>query len=135
MTALTPGSAFPADVTFTYIAPTGTLDLKACGLPTKYDASKGTMDLPPLSPSHTNHQLITPLPEFQTKKVVLVAVPGAFTPTCQEQHITSYLAHLGDLKAKGVDNVIFIASNDAFVMSAWGKAITAAVLPEQTLKR
>jgi alkyl hydroperoxide reductase 1 len=51
-----------------------------------------------------------------------VAVPGAFTPTCQEQHITSYLAHLGDLKAKGVDNVIFIASNDAFVMSAWGKA-------------
>jgi alkyl hydroperoxide reductase 1 len=51
-----------------------------------------------------------------------VAVPGAFTPTCQEQHITSYLSHLGDLKAKGVDSVIFIASNDAFVMSAWGKA-------------
>lgn len=40
----------------------------------------------------------------------------------QEQHITSYLSHLSDLKAKGVDNVIFIASNDAFVMSAWGKA-------------
>lgn len=51
-----------------------------------------------------------------------MAVPGAFTPTCQEQHLTSYLAHLDDLKAKGVDQVIFIASNDAWVMSAWGKA-------------
>jgi len=100
MATLTAGSPFPAGVTFTYIAPTGSLDLTACGLPAKYDASK----------------------EFQTKKVVLVAVPGAFTPTCQEQHITSYLARLADLKAKGVDQVIFIAYNDAFVMSAWGKA-------------
>ncbi|KAK4151332.1 Redoxin [Chaetomidium leptoderma] len=100
MTTLAPGSPFPSDVTFTYIPPTGSLDLTVCGLPTKYDASK----------------------EFQTKKVVLVAVPGAFTPTCQEQHITSYLASLDQLKAKGVDSVIFIASNDAFVMSAWGKA-------------
>ncbi|KAK4042498.1 Redoxin [Parachaetomium inaequale] len=100
MTALTPGSPFPEGVTFSYIHPTGSLDLTACGLPTKYDASK----------------------EFQTKKVVLVAVPGAFTPTCQEQHITSYLANLPQLKAKAVDSVVFIASNDAFVMSAWGKA-------------
>jgi alkyl hydroperoxide reductase 1 len=60
--------------------------------------------------------------EFQTKKVVLVAVPGAFTPTCQEQHVTSYLANLEQFKAKGVDNIIFIAMNDPFVMSAWGKA-------------
>ncbi|KAL2127955.1 hypothetical protein VTI74DRAFT_9932 [Chaetomium olivicolor] len=100
MSSLKPGDAFPSGVTFTYIPPTGSLDLTVCGLPTKYDASK----------------------EFQTKKVVLVAVPGAFTPTCQEQHITSYLANLDKLKAKGVDSVIFIASNDAFVMSAWGKA-------------
>ncbi|KAK3901191.1 Redoxin [Staphylotrichum tortipilum] len=100
MATLTAGSPFPSGVTFTYIAPTGSLDLTSCGLPTKYDASK----------------------EFQSKKVVLVAVPGAFTPTCQEQHITSYLARLADLKAKGVDQVIFIAYNDAFVMSAWGKA-------------
>lgn len=49
-------------------------------------------------------------------------MPGAFTPTCQEQHLSSYLSHLDDLKAKGVDQVIFIASNDAWVMSAWGKA-------------
>lgn len=54
--------------------------------------------------------------------MVLVAVPGAFTPTCQEQHITSYLANLEQFKAKGVDGIIFIAFNDPFVMSAWGKA-------------
>jgi peroxiredoxin len=60
--------------------------------------------------------------EFANKKVVLVAVPGAFTPTCQEQHVTSYLANLAQFRAKGVDSILFIASNDAFVMSAWGKA-------------
>lgn len=53
---------------------------------------------------------------------MLVAVPGAFTPTCQEQHVTSYLANLAQFRDKGVDRVVFIASNDAFVMSAWGKA-------------
>jgi len=76
--------------------------------------------MPATSPSHL---LTQPNPtEFKDKKVVIVAVPGAFTPTCQEQHLSSYLEHLDDLKAKGVDQVIFIASNDAWVMSAWGKA-------------
>jgi alkyl hydroperoxide reductase 1 len=45
MTTLTPGSAFPEGVSFTYIAPTGSLDLTVCGLPIKYDASKGTHTL------------------------------------------------------------------------------------------
>jgi len=49
-------------------------------------------------------------------------VPGAFTPTCQEKHVTSYLENLDKLKAKGVDQVIFIAANDQWVMAAWGKA-------------
>lgn len=55
---------------------------------------------------------------------MLVSVPGAFTPTCQEQHLTSYLDsdNYKKLKAKGVDSVIFIASNDHWVMAAWGKA-------------
>lgn len=82
-----------------------------------------------MMPAKVSHFILTPFitsanktAEFQDKKVVLVAVPGAFTPTCQEQHITSYLAKLDELKAKGVDTVIFIAYNDAFVMSAWGKA-------------
>jgi len=67
----------------------------------------------------TNHPLTT---EFKNKKAVLVAVPGAFTPTCQEQHVKSYLANLDKLRSQGVDQVIFIASNDHWVMSAWGKA-------------
>jgi alkyl hydroperoxide reductase 1 len=46
---------------------------------------------------------------------------GAFTPGCQARHLPPYIQHLGELKAKGVDIVAFIATNDAFVMSAWGK--------------
>lgn len=53
---------------------------------------------------------------------MLVSVPGAFTPTCQADHISGYIAKLKDLKAKGVDQIVLIAYNDPFVMSAWGKA-------------
>jgi peroxiredoxin len=60
--------------------------------------------------------------DFKDKKVVLVAVPGAFTPTCQAAHVTGYIEHLKELKEKGADRIIFIAYNDPFVMSAWGKA-------------
>jgi alkyl hydroperoxide reductase 1 len=52
----------------------------------------------------------------------VVAVPGAFTPTCQEKHLTSYLANLEQFKAKGIDQIIVIAGNDQWVMAAWGKA-------------
>lgn len=60
MTTLTPGSDFPEGVTFTYIPPTGTLDLTVCGLPTKYDASKGTyichhISSPVLSPNDVSN--------------------------------------------------------------------------------
>jgi peroxiredoxin len=57
------------------------------------------------------------------KKVVLFAVPGAFTPTCHAKHVPSYLEHLDALKAKGVDAVACIAVNDAFVLDAWGKSV------------
>lgn len=60
--------------------------------------------------------------EFKNKKVVLVSTPGAFTPTCHVSHVPSYLKNIDQLKAKGVDQVIVIAANDAFVMSAWSKA-------------
>lgn len=60
--------------------------------------------------------------EFQNKKVVIVAVPGAFTPTCSEQHIPTFIEQKEALKAKGIDQVVVIAYNDAFVMSAWGKS-------------
>lgn len=59
---------------------------------------------------------------WRGKKVVLVSVPGAFTPSCQALHLPPYLAALPDLRAQhGVDVVVFIASNDAWVMAAWGK--------------
>lgn len=60
--------------------------------------------------------------EFKEKKVVLVAVPGAFTPTCAEKHIPTFIEQKDALKAKGVDQIVVIAYNDPFVMSAWGKS-------------
>jgi peroxiredoxin len=53
-------------------------------------------------------------------KVVLFAVPGAFTPTCSEKHLPGFLVRADDIKAKGVDTIACIAVNDAFVMGAWG---------------
>ncbi|HXA33874.1 MAG TPA: peroxiredoxin [Acidimicrobiales bacterium] len=55
-------------------------------------------------------------------KVVLFAVPGAFTPTCSDYHLPSYLIRYDDLKAKGVDAIVGISVNDPFVMGAWGEA-------------
>jgi peroxiredoxin len=52
-------------------------------------------------------------------KVVLFAVPGAFTPTCSEQHLPGFLVRAEDIKAKGVDTIACIAVNDPFVMGAW----------------
>lgn len=54
------------------------------------------------------------------KKVVIVSLPGAFTPVCTLQQIPGYFKKLDEFKAKGVDELVIIAANDAFVMSAWG---------------
>ena len=58
---------------------------------------------------------------FRGKKVALFAVPGAFTRTCSQRHLPSYVTHADELKAKGVDTIACIAVNDQFVMDAWGK--------------
>lgn len=58
---------------------------------------------------------------FGTGKTVLFAVPGAFTPTCSAKHLPGFVQHAADFKAKGVDRIICLAVNDAYVMGAWAK--------------
>jgi peroxiredoxin len=62
---------------------------------------------------------------FAGKKVVLFAVPGAFTPGCSMTHLPGYVVNADKLKAAGVDTIACLSVNDAFVMDAWGKAQNA----------
>ena len=62
---------------------------------------------------------------FKDKKVVLFAVPGAFTPTCSETHLPGFVVNVDAIKAKGVDTVACTSVNDVFVMDAWGKSQNA----------
>ena len=59
---------------------------------------------------------------FSGKKIVLFAVPGAFTPTCHGNHLPGFLENLAGFKAKGIDEVVCTAVNDIFVLAAWAKA-------------
>ncbi|KAE9978997.1 hypothetical protein EG328_001126 [Venturia inaequalis] len=98
MAPLKVGDKFPEGIQFDW-APITDLDATNCTRPQVYDANK----------------------EWAGKKVVLVSVPGAFTPGCQAYHLPPYIQKLKELQAKGVDIVAVIASNDGFVMQAWGK--------------
>jgi len=60
---------------------------------------------------------------FDGKKVVLVSVPGAFTPTCSMNHLPGFVRLAGELRAAGVDTIACMAVNDAWVMSAWGDEV------------
>ena len=64
---------------------------------------------------------INPAELFANKKVVLFALPGAFTPTCSAKHLPGFRDKAAELKKKGVDLVACLSVNDAFVMDAWGK--------------
>ncbi len=76
-------------------------------------------------------KLMTPTPEgpreisteeiFKGRKVVMFAVPGAFTPTCSIKHLPGFLEQAEALRAKGVDAIVCLAVNDVFVLDAWAK--------------
>ncbi|KAK9449585.1 Redoxin [Limtongia smithiae] len=99
------GDKFPAGAEFVYVPYTPeSADIKACGIPIGLNFDK----------------------EFAGKTVVIVSIPGSFTPTCTVNHIPPYIANLPTLKAKGVDALVVLSANDPFVQSAFGKANGAA---------
>jgi len=101
MSPIKVGDSFPEGIKFQYVPYTPeTGDVNSCGIPEAYYASE----------------------KFANKKVVLFSVPGAFTPGCSAKHLPGFIKKLPELKEKGVDIVACIATNDAYVMSAWGKA-------------
>ena len=58
---------------------------------------------------------------FAGKKVVVFALPGAFTPTCSAKHLPGFVQHADEIKHKGIDTIVCLSVNDAFVMGAWGE--------------
>ncbi|MBK8103550.1 MAG: peroxiredoxin [Cellvibrionales bacterium] len=78
----------------------------------KYASEKGPADI-------TTDEI------FAGKKVVLFAVPGAFTPTCSNAHLPGFVVNVDAIKAKGVDTVVSMSVNDAFVLGAWRKSQNA----------
>jgi len=66
-------------------------------------------------------QAVTTSELFDGKKVILFALPGAFTPTCSAKHLPGFVEQANAIKAQGVDRIICLSVNDVFVMDAWGK--------------
>jgi glutaredoxin/glutathione-dependent peroxiredoxin len=70
----------------------------------------------------TGPQDLTTAQLFDGKRVVLVSVPGAFTPTCNAKHLPGFVTQAAAMRAKGIDTIACMAVNDVYVMNAWGKS-------------
>jgi peroxiredoxin len=77
--------------------------------------------IPDVTLKDTGMKDVTTQQLFGGKKVVLFAVPGAFTPTCSNQHLPGFIEQADAIRAKGVDDIICVSVNDSFVMDSWGK--------------
>ena len=64
---------------------------------------------------------------FNKKKIILVGVPGAFTPTCSNEHLPGYIENYESFVSKGIDDIYFVSVNDPFVMDKWGESIKSNV--------
>ncbi len=79
--------------------------------------------IPDVTLKATDMKDVTTQEIFGSKKVVIFAVPGAFTPTCSKQHLPGFVAKAAEIKKRGVDSIVCVSVNDAFVMGAWGKDV------------
>ncbi len=80
--------------------------------------------IPSLTLQHKNRDGVSDISTdeiFAGKKVVLFALPGAFTPTCSAAHLPGYVDRAAELKDKGIDSIVCLSVNDAHVMKAWGE--------------
>ena len=75
--------------------------------------------------SENSPQPVVSTDYFAGRRIVLFAVPGAFTPTCSAYHLPGFVEHAGNFTNKGVDAIACMAVNDVFVMHAWGKSANA----------
>lgn len=81
-------------------------------------------------PSATLHEMTSDGPTSRTvdeltrgRRVIIIGLPGAFTPTCSSKHIPGFVEYYPKLKAKAIDEIMCVSVNDAFVMDAWAKAL------------
>lgn len=78
----------------------------------EFDAASGC----PLGPREVDVEAAV-----KGRRIVVFAVPGAYTPTCSMKHLPGYVEHAADFRARGIDEIWCVATNDAFVMAAWGR--------------
>jgi alkyl hydroperoxide reductase 1 len=126
MAPLKAGDPFPENVAFQYIPWSEDQgEITSCGIPIKYDASKEWADKKVVLfsvPGAFATDFTLPGQFSEHRSMLMISIIGAFTPTCSVSHLPGYIQNLPQLKEKGVQIVAVVASNDPFVMSAWGKA-------------